>query len=52
MWNLDRARGGGKNTVKGFLPMLLPPYSSTLIVRITSASVLFCESSSGAEPVE
>lgn len=27
MWNLDgdRGGGGGKNTVKGFVPTLLPP---------------------------
>lgn len=39
MWNLDgdRGGGGGKNTVKGFVPTLLPP-----LQQHTNSTDYFC----------
>lgn len=51
MSNLDGDRGGGgKSTVKGLFQHAPLHFSSTQTLRITSASVLFSESSGGAEP--
>lgn len=48
MWNLDRDRGGKK---KVFFQRFFLHYNSTQTLQITSASVLFSESSGGAELV-